>query len=90
MRTSPFSTIRSAGLPSTCTPRGSTGWNCGGSPPHLDLPLGDYRAELGAHGFTGTLTFEPFGNGSYALDPVSTLRRCLDAVAPHFNQAEQA
>ncbi|NRP18312.1 D-tagatose 3-epimerase [Ensifer adhaerens] len=55
-----------------------------------DLPLGDYLAELGAHGFTGTLTFEPFGNGSSALDPVSNWRRCLDAVAPDFNQAEQA
>ena len=54
------------------------------------LPLDDYLAELRAHGFAGTLTFEPFGNGSYALDPVSVWRRSLDAIAPHFERAGQA
>jgi protein FrlC len=66
------------------TPAGHLAWGDG------NLPLGDYLAELGTHGFGGTLTFEPFGNGSYALDPVSTWRRCLDAAAPHFDRAEQA
>jgi protein FrlC len=66
------------------TPAGHLAWGDG------NLPLGDYLAELGTHGFSGTLTFEPFGNGSYALDPVSTWRRCLDAAAPHFDRAEQA
>ncbi|NRP21625.1 D-psicose 3-epimerase [Ensifer adhaerens] len=66
------------------TPAGHLAWGDG------NLPLSDYLAELGMYGFTGTLTFEPFGNGSYALDPPFTWRRCLEAVAPHFNQVEQA
>lgn len=66
------------------TPAGHLAWGDG------TLPLGDHLAELAAHGFAGTLTFEPFGNGSYALDPVSTWRRCLDAIAPHLDPAEQA
>ncbi len=66
------------------TPAGHLAWGDG------NLPLNDHLAELGAHGFAGTLTFEPFGNGSYALDPVSVWRRCLDAIFPHFDQAEKA
>ena len=53
------------------------------------LPLDGYLADLRAQGFAGTLTFEPFGNGSYAMDPVSAWRRCLDAAAPHFTQADE-
>ena len=66
------------------TPAGHLAWGDG------TLPLGDYLAGLDAHGFAGTLTFEPFGNGSYALDPVAVWRRCLEAVAPHFDHAEKA
>lgn len=65
------------------TPAGHLAWGDG------NLPLNVYLAELGAHGFAGTLTFEPFGNGSYALEPVSVWRRCLEAIAPHFDQAEK-
>lgn len=54
------------------------------------LPLGEYVAALGAHGYGGTLTFEPFGNGSYALDPVSAWRRCLDSITPHLDRADAA
>ena len=66
------------------TPAGHLAWGDG------ELPLDDYLGELSQQGFEGKLTFEPFGNGSYALDPVSAWRRCLDAIAPHFGQAEQA
>lgn len=66
------------------TPAGHLAWGDG------NLPLNNYLAELGARGFEGSFTFEPFGNGSYALDPVSTWRRCLDAIVPHFDQAEKA
>lgn len=65
------------------TPSGHLAWGDG------NLPLDTYLADLHAHGFDGTLTFEPFGNGSYALDPVSAWRRCLDAIAPHLDQADQ-
>ncbi len=60
------------------TPAGHLAWGDG------NLPLGDYLAQLDAHGFAGTMTFELFGNGSYALNPVSAWRQCLDAIAPHL------
>ena len=53
-----------------------------------NLPLDGYLTEIAHHSFRGTLTFEPFGNGSYALDPVAVWRRCLDAISPHFDTAE--
>lgn len=64
------------------TPSGHLVWGDG------NLPLDDYLAEISDHSFEGTLTFEPFGNGSYALDPAAAWRRCLDAIAPHFDTAE--
>lgn len=65
------------------TPAGHLAWGDG------NLPLHDYLAELGASSFTGTLTFEPFGNGSYALDPVLAWQRCLKAIAPLLDHADQ-
>ncbi len=50
-----------------------------------DLPLGDYLDQLGQAGFAGTLTFEPFGDGSYALDPAAAWTRNLAAAAPYFD-----
>lgn len=63
------------------TPAGHLAWGKG------NLPLGDYITALGRHDFAGTLTFEPFGNGSYALDPVSTWRHCLASIIPHLDEA---
>lgn len=65
------------------TPAGHLAWGDG------NLPLPHHLGQLAAQGFAGTLTFEPFGNGSYALDPVSAWRRCLDAIAPHLDQTDE-
>ncbi|CAN7619688.1 sugar phosphate isomerase/epimerase [Brucella pseudogrignonensis] len=64
------------------TPAGHLAWGDG------NLPLDAYLAEITQHSFQGTLTFEPFGNGSYALDPAAVWRQCLDAISPHFDSAE--
>lgn len=64
------------------TPSGHLVWGDG------TLPLDDYLADISHYSFEGTLTFEPFGNGSYALNPASAWRRCLEASAPHFDTAE--
>lgn len=66
------------------TPAGHFAWGDG------NLPLHDHIAALRAHGFAGTLTFELFGNGSYAVDPVSAWRRCLAAITPLLHQADEA
>ncbi len=66
------------------TPAGHLAWGDG------KLPLDAYLADLRSQNFAGTLTFELFGNGSYALDPVSAWRRCLDAIAPHFDPVQAA
>jgi protein FrlC len=50
------------------------------------LPLGRYVSELAAAGYAGKITFEPFGNGSYALDPVAAWTRCLDALSPYLDR----
>jgi protein FrlC len=42
------------------------------------LPLGDHLLELGALGYQGTITFEPFGDGSYSLDPEAAWRTCVE------------
>ncbi|MDR6635707.1 protein FrlC [Phyllobacterium sp. 1468] len=65
------------------TPAGHLVWGDG------NLPLHDYLAELDASSFAGTLTFEPFGNGSYALDPVSAWQRSLKAIVPLLDHADQ-
>lgn len=63
------------------TPAGHLAWGDG------NLPLDDHLKDLATEGFAGTLTFEPFGNGSYALDPVRAWRQCLEAIAPHLDDA---
>jgi len=59
------------------TPAGHLAWGDG------TLPLARYVTELAAGGYAGKVTFEPFGNGSYALDPIATWKRCLAGIAPH-------
>jgi len=49
------------------------------------LPLGQYVQELALADYPGKLTFEPFGDGSYALDPVAAWRRCLDGIRPYLS-----
>lgn len=63
------------------TPSGHLVWGDG------TLPLGDYVSELAGLGYAGKVTFEPFGNGSYALDPVKAWTRCLGAIEPYLNRA---
>lgn len=60
------------------TPSGHLVWGDG------HLPLEEYVATLNAADFAGTFTFEPFGNGAYALDPVAAWRRCLAAISPYL------
>jgi len=62
------------------TPSGHLVWGDG------TLPLGDWIDALGAAGYGGTLSFEPFGDGSYALDPARALARNLAALAPHLDR----
>lgn len=62
------------------TPAGHLVWGDG------TLPIGRYLTELAASGYTGRLTFEPFGNGIYALDPVAAWKRNLKAIEPHLNR----
>ncbi|WP_461163970.1 TIM barrel protein [Arthrobacter sp. R1-13] len=54
-------------------PAGHLAWGDGS----LDLP-GVLR-HLGLHGYADSMTFELFGDGSYGLDPLAALTRCLDA-----------
>jgi len=60
------------------TPSGHLLWGDG------HLPLGHWLEQLSEHNFTGTMTFEPFGNGSYALDPVRIWQKSLVAIAPYL------
>ena len=62
------------------TPSGHLVWGDG------TLPLGDWINALGAAGYGGTLSFEPFGDGSYALAPARALARNLTAIALHLDQ----
>lgn len=62
------------------TPAGHLVWGDG------NLPLGRYIGELAEHGYAGKVTFEPFGNGSYALDPIAAWQRNLAAIAPYLNR----
>jgi protein FrlC len=55
-------------------PNGHLAWGDG------ELPLGEYLEALGRHGYDGCLTFELFGDGSYAFDPRPALDRCFAAV----------
>ena len=62
------------------TPAGHLAWGDG------SLPLGHYVGELATHGYAGKVTFEPFGNGAYALDPIATWKRNLAAIEPYLNR----
>jgi protein FrlC len=62
------------------TPGGHLVWGDG------SLPLGRYIEELAAAGYAGKITFEPFGTGTYALDPIKAWARCLDAVEPYLDR----
>jgi protein FrlC len=62
------------------TPAGHLVWGDG------NLPLGTYLTELAEHGYSGKVTFEPFGNGSYALDPVAAWKRNLAGIAPYLDR----
>lgn len=53
------------------TPSGHLAWGDG------ELPMYRFVEELEKNGYEGLLTFEVFGNGSYALCPKRTLERCL-------------
>lgn len=53
-----------------------------------NLPVVSWLSELAQAGYRGTLTFEPFGDGSYALDPVAAWTRNMNAIAPHLEPAE--
>jgi protein FrlC len=64
------------------TPAGHLAWGDG------TLPLDDYVSALAQHQYTGKITFEPFGNGSYALDPVETWKRCLAGIGPHLEHTQ--
>lgn len=55
-------------------PAGHLAWGDG------ELPLGQYLSELAEIGYSGFMTFELFGDGRYALDPLPALRQCMDAV----------
>lgn len=54
-------------------PGGHLAWGDG------QLPLGDYVAALSRHKYDGRITFEIFGDGSYARHPRAALEQCLAA-----------
>jgi len=60
------------------TPAGHLVWGDG------SLPLADYLTDLAGAGYRGALSFEPFGDGSYALDPITAWSRNMQAIAPHL------
>ncbi|MER9586389.1 MULTISPECIES: sugar phosphate isomerase/epimerase family protein [unclassified Mesorhizobium] len=64
------------------TPSGHLVWGDG------ILPLGRFVSELASAGYAGKITFEPFGNGCYALDPIGAWTRCLNAIEPYLNRAK--
>jgi protein FrlC len=55
-------------------PMGHLAWGDG------ELPLHDYLHALERHGYDGWMTFELFGDGTYALDPRAAVERCDAAV----------
>ncbi len=55
-----------------------------------ELPMDTYMSALIAAGYTGKLSFEPFGTGSYAMDPEAAWARNVAALAPWLAQEEQA
>ncbi|GHB48373.1 AP endonuclease [Streptomyces viridiviolaceus] len=55
-------------------PMGHLAWGDG------ELPLSDYLRAFERHGYDGCMTFELFGDGTYALDPRAAVERCDAAV----------
>ncbi|MEU6407545.1 TIM barrel protein [Microbispora sp. NPDC046933] len=55
-------------------PAGHLAWGDG------ELPLADYLAALSRRGYAGFMTFELFGDGTYAFAPRPVVERCLSAV----------
>ena len=62
-------------------PNGHLAWGEG------ELPLGEYLEALGRHGYDGCLTFELFGDGSYAFDPRPALAKSFAAVEREITAA---
>ncbi len=56
------------------TPTGHLAWRDG------ELPLEGILAALDRHGYSGWMTVELFGDGSYAIDPRPALARSLTAI----------
>ncbi|MGR6917859.1 sugar phosphate isomerase/epimerase family protein [[Actinomadura] parvosata] len=55
-------------------PAGHLAWGDG------ELPLAAYLEALDRRGYAGLMTFELFGDGTYAMAPRPAVQRCLDAV----------
>ncbi|MGP4095288.1 sugar phosphate isomerase/epimerase family protein [Nonomuraea sp. KM90] len=55
-------------------PAGHLAWGDG------ELPLAGYLAALDRRGYRAQLTFELFGDGTYAFGPRAAVERCLAAV----------
>lgn len=62
------------------TPAGHLAWGDG------NLPMADYVAELEKHGYQGGITFEMFGNGSYAVNPRPSLEKCIASYQETLDQ----
>lgn len=60
------------------TPAGHLVWGDG------RLRLAEYLGDLAQAGYRGPLSFEPFGDGGYALDPVTAWRRNMQAIVPYL------
>ncbi|MEU4550292.1 sugar phosphate isomerase/epimerase family protein [Nonomuraea dietziae] len=56
------------------SPAGHLAWGDG------ELPLTEYLTALERRGYGGRMTFELFGDGTYAFDPRPVVERCLSAV----------
>ncbi|MBB3729693.1 sugar phosphate isomerase/epimerase family protein [Nonomuraea dietziae] len=56
------------------SPAGHLAWGDG------RLPLAEYLTALERRGYGGRMTFELFGDGTYAFDPRPVVERCLSAV----------
>lgn len=66
------------------TPSGHLVWGDG------NLPLAGYLQDLAQVGYRGALSFEPFGDGSYALDPVAAWERNMTEIKRHLAPAEKS
>lgn len=64
-------------------PAGHLAWGDG------SLPLASYVESLGRRGYTGHLTFELFGDGTYAFEPRPAVERCLSGVRAALSPPER-